>query len=210
MRTLKRITLNRVLSLNLCKTREELLDLSNGRKWLTPVEICDIAVDLPNEGVNPISPGDIFQLFRDLPVLSDSAWRLFACDCAEHVLELFVDRFPEDPEPRQCIESSRLYAVGKITKEEMAAVEKESARMCESQKYRWKHQRCFSGAIQAAKAAIYAADTTLAPAIAALHAALQARIARGCRSGARTGYFPESLWQIKRLREYLRNLEKNS
>lgn len=48
-----------------------------------------------------------------------SAWddrtaRLFAADCAEHVLHFFEDKYPDDDRPRKAIETVRLYANGKI------------------------------------------------------------------------------------------------
>ena len=47
--------------------------------------------------------------------------RLFAADCAEHVLHLFESRYPDDPRPREAIQAARAYAVGKIGKKELAA-----------------------------------------------------------------------------------------
>ena len=45
--------------------------------------------------------------------------KLFAADCAESVLGLFENRYPEDKRPRQAIEASRLYIEGEITLEEL-------------------------------------------------------------------------------------------
>jgi len=47
--------------------------------------------------------------------------RLFACDCAEHVLPLCEKAAPGDMRPRRAIEVARLFADGKATREELAA-----------------------------------------------------------------------------------------
>jgi hypothetical protein len=44
--------------------------------------------------------------------LDEKQQRLFACDCAEHVLHLFEQEYPEDKRPRNAIEVSRQYAEG--------------------------------------------------------------------------------------------------
>ena len=49
----------------------------------------------------------------------DKEMRLFACDCAESVLHLFEDKYPEDNRPKRAIEVSRLYANGEATIEEL-------------------------------------------------------------------------------------------
>lgn len=49
--------------------------------------------------------------------------RLFACDCAEHVLHLFEARYPDDARPRQAIEVARRHANGKATDADLAAAE---------------------------------------------------------------------------------------
>jgi len=46
--------------------------------------------------------------------------RLFACDCAEHVLPIYEKKFPKDHRPRKAIEVSRRFADGLATREELA------------------------------------------------------------------------------------------
>ena len=48
--------------------------------------------------------------------------RLFACDCAAHVLHIYEKEYPDDKRPRECIEVARKFAHGKATREEIAAV----------------------------------------------------------------------------------------
>jgi hypothetical protein len=47
--------------------------------------------------------------------------RLFACDCAEHVLPIFKTKYPSDERSRIAIETARRFANGKATSEELAA-----------------------------------------------------------------------------------------
>lgn len=51
----------------------------------------------------------------------DRLARLFACDCAEHVLPYFEASYPEDQRPRACIQVARRFALGQATDEELAA-----------------------------------------------------------------------------------------
>ena len=51
--------------------------------------------------------------------LSPQQQRLFACDCAEHVLFYFEQFQPLDKRPRIAIETARQYALGKVSREEL-------------------------------------------------------------------------------------------
>ncbi|MEE8288890.1 MAG: hypothetical protein V3R25_05710 [Nitrosomonadaceae bacterium] len=73
----------------------------------------------------------LFTNILDKMGLDDAIWtlithedqnkvRLFACDCAEHVLHLYEDKH-DSKAPRKAIETARLYAKGDATKEELAA-----------------------------------------------------------------------------------------
>jgi len=61
------------------------------------------------------------RLVRRIEVWNDRVARLFACDCAEHVLPLFEENRPGDDRPRTAIAVARRYADGKATREELAA-----------------------------------------------------------------------------------------
>jgi hypothetical protein len=47
--------------------------------------------------------------------------RLFACDCAWHVLKIFEKRRPKDKRVRKCIQTARRVARGTLPKSELAA-----------------------------------------------------------------------------------------
>jgi hypothetical protein len=51
----------------------------------------------------------------------DKEIRLFAADCAELVLHIFENRYPNDDRPRKAIQAARDYANGVIGKDELAA-----------------------------------------------------------------------------------------
>lgn len=61
------------------------------------------------------------RLVRKLDTWTDRTARLFACDCAEHVLYLFEKEFPDDDRPRKAIETARLYANGEASGDQLAA-----------------------------------------------------------------------------------------
>ena len=54
---------------------------------------------------------------------ADREVRLLACDYAERVLSIWEKRFPDDKRPRQAIETSRRFAEGKATRDELVKAE---------------------------------------------------------------------------------------
>ena len=50
-----------------------------------------------------------------LQPLTPMQHRLFACDCADHVLPLFERSFPHDDRPRTAIAAARAYAYGQVS-----------------------------------------------------------------------------------------------
>ena len=52
-------------------------------------------------------------------VLTDRELRLFAADCAEHVLPSFERIYINDPQPRRAIQAARAYAEGSITADDL-------------------------------------------------------------------------------------------
>ena len=61
------------------------------------------------------------RLTKRVEAWNDRNLRLFAADCAEHVLPLFEQRYPDDKRPREAIEVARRFARGEATREELAA-----------------------------------------------------------------------------------------
>jgi hypothetical protein len=61
------------------------------------------------------------RLLRKVESWDERTARLFACECAEHVLPIFEKEFPNDDRPRKAIEIARKFANGKATKDELDA-----------------------------------------------------------------------------------------
>lgn len=58
--------------------------------------------------------------YRGIELAWDAATaRLFAADCAEHVLHLYEEEYPDDPRPRRAIKVARQYALGLASDEEL-------------------------------------------------------------------------------------------
>ena len=117
--------------------------------------------------------------------------RLFAADCAEHVLHHFEDRYPDDDRPRKAIAATRDYAEGRITEAARyaarSAADSADSAAADSAS-RWAAR---SAAYSAARSAAYSAARW-----AARSAAYSA-----ARSAA---YSAEAEWQAQRLLEHLR------
>ena len=79
-------------------------------------------------------------------VMGPREWILFAADCAEHVLSVFEERYPEDDRPRLAIKAARDYVNGTITRDAADAAAYAAARAA-----------AHAAAYAAANAASYAA-----------------------------------------------------
>ena len=102
----------------------------------------------------------------DLLGLEDAIWalravdgrdkeiRLFACDCAEHVLPIYEAQCPDDPTVRKCIEVARRYAGCEATSEEMTVAAWAARAAAKAAKAAaWAASRDAAKAANAAKAA---------------------------------------------------------
>jgi len=72
--------------------------------------------------------GDTKVVCSKARLLAETLWsperaRLFAADCAEHVLHLYEARHPGDSRVRDCIAVSRRFALGLATRSDLAAAE---------------------------------------------------------------------------------------
>jgi hypothetical protein len=80
------------------------------RKYMADVLIMEYLL-------NHVLPGNFWEHSK----LDDRKLRLFACDCAERMLPLFENAYPNDKRPRKAIDVARLFAEGKATDKERAA-----------------------------------------------------------------------------------------
>src|SRR3990167_4473159 len=61
------------------------------------------------------------RLVRELKTWNERTQRLFAADCAEHVLHLYEAKYPDDSRVRNCIEIARKVSRGELPVAELAA-----------------------------------------------------------------------------------------
>ena len=110
---MRTVTIDEVLSWNPCEeyTKEILQKLAGRKRKMSGLQI--LALKIPAQ--------DRFWAILKHGFLSDRDLRLFACDCAEHVLHFFEKKFPVDKRPRECIEVARRFVMGEATADEMAA-----------------------------------------------------------------------------------------
>ena len=106
--------------LSACSNGYHVLTLEQLPRWLGPsifeVEVKGDGIQQPDKHLYPQA-----RLIRKLGKWNDRAARIYACDCAEHVLGLFENRYPADKRPRKAIETARLFAEGKASKEDLTA-----------------------------------------------------------------------------------------
>ena len=61
------------------------------------------------------------RLVRKVKTWNEKTARLFAADCAEHVLHIYEKQYPDDYKPRKAIQAASDFANGLISKKELAA-----------------------------------------------------------------------------------------
>ena len=108
---MNKVTIDQVLAWEPCENydRSFIKQLFNGRESLNTQDILELAI--PTE--------DKMWAFLRPEFLSEKSMRLFAANCAEHVLNYFEDKYPEDTRPREAIQAARDFAEGKIGIEEL-------------------------------------------------------------------------------------------
>jgi hypothetical protein len=145
------------------------------------------------------------RLTRECTGWNERTARLFACDCAEHVLSLYEAKYPDDDRPRKAIEVARRYAEGTATREALAAARAAAWAAAGSvwdaavEELAVARAAAWDAAWDAAEAAEGAAG---AAALAAEGAAGAAALA-AVRAAAWDAWAAEQQWQAARLEEIL-------
>lgn len=130
------------------------------------------------------------RLLRKIMAWNERTARLFACDCAEHVLDFFEAQHPDDHSPRHAIETARQSALGKTTVQRVDA----------AWVFDWRD------AAEAASCAAYAAYWEKDAASAAKDAAnvaARAPAEAATSEDAWDAWVTERKWQTARLMQYL-------
>jgi hypothetical protein len=113
--TLITTTLNRIRAHSPCEDAWEKL-LKHLGKTKADDEPIKFSTIIESNGLD-----DALWCLRSIYPEHDKEVRLFAADCAEQVLHLFEEKYPNDNRPRLAIEAARKFANGEITREELDA-----------------------------------------------------------------------------------------
>ena len=194
-----------------CARGYHFVNLEQLPTWLGPtlyeVEVRGQVTHLADKSV-----AEQARLIRKVEIWNDKTLRLFAADCAEHVLGIYERVCPKDDRPRKAIQAARDFANGLIDRNAAHAAAN-AAHAAANAAY-----SAYSAA-EAAYAASYAASYAAAnAAYSAAEAAYSADAAYAanaqcCRNAysaasyyadpADAAYAAEKEWQFKRLKHYL-------
>ena len=181
-----------------CARGYHFVNLEQLPTWLGPtlyeVEVRGQVTHLADKSV-----AEQARLIRKVEIWNDKTLRLFAADCAEHVLGIYERVCPKDDRPRKAIQAARDFANGLIDRNAAHAAA--------------------NAAYSAAEAAYSAAEAAYAASYAAYAAdysadAAYAANAQCCRNAYSADYSAASYyadpadaaekeWQFKRLKHYL-------
>lgn len=138
---------------------------------------------------------------------NERTMRLFAVDCAEHVLHIFEEKYPDDTRPRKAIEAARAYLAGEIDETELENAS-EAKDVPWVSRVRWSAWASWAAAWSARSAAWAARDARDSgdARTAIWAAASDARDAAGDNAGDAkdAAEAAERAWQAGRLMEYAR------
>ena len=203
-----------------CARGYHFVNLEQLPTWLGPtlyeVEVRGQVTHLADKSV-----AEQARLIRKVEIWNDKTLRLFAADCAEHVLGIYERVCPKDDRPRKAIQAARDFANGLIDRNAAhaaanaaysaaeAAYSADAAYAANAQCCRNAYSADYSAASYAASSAAYSAAEA-ADAYAASYAAYDA--AEAAEAAYAASYYAdpadaadaaEKEWQFKRLKHYL-------
>ncbi len=180
-----------------CARGYHFVNLEQLPTWLGPtlyeVEVRGQVTHLADKSV-----AEQARLIRKVEIWNDKTLRLFAADCAEHVLGIYERVCPKDDRPRKAIQAARDFANGLIDRNAAHAAANAAYSAAEA-------------TYAASYAAYYAAYAASYAAYAADYSAYAAN-AQCCRNAySAASYYAadysdsaaEKEWQFKRLKHYL-------
>ena len=109
--TLKTATINDLLGLKPCYDENKICALARGRTEFNALDV--LRLDIPTQ--------DKFWVVLRPELLDERTARLFACNCAEHVLHLYERDYPNDKRPCNAIGVGRRFANGAATEDKLVA-----------------------------------------------------------------------------------------
>ena len=143
-------------------------------------------------------------VFEQARLIKQLTWdnriaRLFACDCAERVLEIYEKQAPGNLAPRNAIKVARMFANGEATQDELDAAWATAWAARDAEDAAWAARAARDAARAAAWAARAARDAARAAAGVAARVAARAAARVAARAAARVA---EQKWQSTRLLQY--------
>ena len=182
-----------------CARGYHFVNLEQLPTWLGPtlyeVEVRGQVTHLADKSV-----AEQARLIRKVEIWNDKTLRLFAADCAEHVLGIYERVCPKDDRPRKAIQAARDFANGLIDRNAAHAAANAAYSAAEAA------YSAAEAAYAAANAAYSAAEAAHSAANAAYSAASYAAsyAAYAADYSADAAYAAaEKEWQFKRLKHYL-------
>ena len=109
-----------VEKLELCESGYHVCTLEQSPMWAHS-EMYEVEVRGESLDGNDKSCHQQARLLRRVETWNERTARLFACDCAEHVLSIFERERPDDNRVRNCIRVTRRYVNGDATDAELTA-----------------------------------------------------------------------------------------
>jgi hypothetical protein len=184
-----------------CQSGYHVTTIDNLLRWIAPtvyeVEVRGDIVDHSDKLVASQA-----RLIR-ATAWNEQTARLFAADCAEHVLHLWTKRYPNDPRVADCIAEVRRFANGEATLDEMRQARSAAYAAFDAAAYAAYDAAAYDAAAYAAVYAAYDAAAYDAAAYAAVYAAYAAAYAVVYDAAARVARLAERKWQTERLAQYL-------
>src|SRR5208282_4727054 len=181
----------------LCESGYHFVTLDQLPKWLGPtiyeVEVRGEVLSAQDKGVATQA-----RLIRRLDTWNEKTLRLFAADCAEHVLGIYEKQYPKDERPRKAIQAARDFANGLIDADAANAAAYAAYAVYAANAAADAANAAASAANADAYAASDAANAAAYAANAAYDAAYDAAAARYAAD-----YNAETQWQANRLKYYL-------
>ena len=101
---------------HLC-TADQLIEWLNATLYEVEVSGCALVEEYDNKCATTAA----CRLVRQIEQCNERTLRLFACDCAEHVLHPYEKQYPVGRRVRECVEVARRYANGEATSQELSA-----------------------------------------------------------------------------------------
>jgi len=172
----------------LCQQGYHFVTLDQLPRWVGPT-LYEIEVRGEVLTAEDKSVAEQARLIKRVDTWNEKNLRLFAADCAEHVLGIYEKQYPNDEHPRKSIQAARDFANGLI---DAAAANAASA-------------SAYAASAYAASAAAYAASAAAnaASASAYAYAASTAAYAASASAYAASASAYETQWQANRLKYYL-------